>query len=215
MADYHSYIYDTTGRRVIGDFEGAYRNCQDVWPSQHDVHSLKYQTVVHLMKALGPGARLADIGAGYGDFVALLLKEGLNVTGYEISPTGVERGRQRFGFSDRLQVGDLKSGISAPDGAFDVVTLFGVFWFLLDSIDAAMQEVRRLTKPGGAFVVSISMVPNPIGAEVVGSYDDFLGHLQRHFRVREAMMIYLPGELAAGKPLADCATDMVVYCGVE
>ena len=89
VADYHSYIYDTTGRRILGDFEGAYRDCDDVWPTQHDVHTLKYRTVMHIMKSLGPRARLADIGAGYGDFVDVLLREGVDATGYEIAATAV------------------------------------------------------------------------------------------------------------------------------
>jgi SAM-dependent methyltransferase len=212
VADYHSYIYDTAGRRIVGDFEGAYRDCEDVWPTQHDVHTLKYRTVIHIMKSLGPGARLADIGAGYGDFVDVLLREGLDATGYEIAATAVARGRDRFGLGERLQVGDLKAGIPAPDAGFDVITLFGVFWFLLDRLDEAMAEVKRLMKPGGTFVVSMGMVPNPIGGEIVNSYDDFIGHLRHHFDVREAMLAYLHAELAGGKPLPECTTDMVVYC---
>lgn len=214
MANYHKFIYDTDGRKIIGDFEGAYSTCDDVWPSQHHTDLFKHRFVAHLLKSLGPEAKLADIGAGYGDYVAALIREGLNATGYEISPTAVERGRARFQLGDRLQVASLKDGIPAPDRSFDIVSLFGVLWYLLDRLDESMQEVKRVLTPGGRFVVSLSMVRDPIGGEVMGSYDDLLVLLRRHFSVRQAIVSYLNEDIADGKPLAQCATDMVVYCDV-
>jgi SAM-dependent methyltransferase len=215
MADYHKFIYDTAGRRIIGDFEGAYASCDDVWPSQHETDLFKHRFAAHLLRSLGPGARLADIGAGYGDFVADLLAEGLDATGYEISAAAVKRGRRRFRLGDRLQVASLKNGIPAADRSYDLVVLYGVLWFLLDALDASMIEVKRLLRPKGRFLVSLSMVRDPIGAEIIGSYDDLLTLLRRHFNVRQAIVSYLNEDVAAGKAVAECATDMVVYCDVE
>jgi SAM-dependent methyltransferase len=212
MADYHRYIYDTENRKIIGDFEQAYQSCEDTWPTQHHVHLLKYQSVLHMMRQRPQGARLADIGAGYGDFVALLVSKGLDATGFEISATAVDRGRARFGLGDRLQVGDLKRGIPAADASFDIVTLFGVFWFLLDCIPDAMAEVRRILRPGGTFIASLTMVTNPIGRETIGSYDDFLNHLRRYFVLDEATLAYSSADLQARRPVAECETDMIAYC---
>jgi SAM-dependent methyltransferase len=212
MADYHSYIYDRNARRIVGDFEGAYRNCPDTWPNQHDVHLQKYQSVIRLAHRIGPAARVADIGCGYGDFVALLRQERIDAVGYEIAAAAIEKGRERLGLGERLQVADLLKGIPTPDRSFDVVALFGVFWFLLGNVDQALRELQRILKPGGVLVASLSMVPDPIGREVVANYDDFLRHLRSRFDVREALLTYDSSAVAAGKPLAECPTDMVAYC---
>ncbi len=212
MADYHSYIYDRNARRIVGDFDGAYRNCDDTWPSQHDVHLQKYQSVIRLAHRLGPAAQVADIGCGYGDFVALLCQEKIDAVGFEIAASAVARGRERFGLGERLQTGDLLQGIPALDRSFDIVVLFGVFWFLLSDVDKALRELQRVLKPGGVLVASLSMVADPIGREVVANYDDFLRHLRSRFDVREALLTYDSGAVAAGKRLAECPTDMVAYC---
>ena len=212
MSDYHQYIYDRGARKIIGDFEAAYKNCEDTWPSQHDVHLLKYQSVFHRLRCLGPEARVADIGCGYGDFVAFLRRSGIDACGYEISPTAVAKGQERFGLDSHLAAADLLSGIPSADESFDVIVLFGVFWFLLDGIDAAMDEVKRLLKPGGILVASIGMVADPIGKETLGSYDDFIGHLRKHFAVTETALHADSSDLRRGLPYSQCATDLVAYC---
>ncbi len=214
MADYHNYIYDTKKRQIVGDFEGAYRNCEDTWPSQHDVHLHKYQSVLHLVKKLGPTTTLADIGCGYGDYVALLRQHGVNATGYEIAAAAVEKGRERFKLGEHIQVGDLTEGIPAPAASYDVVVLFGVFWFLLNDLDHALGELCRLLRPGGTLVASISMVNNPIGGEVLSSYEDYIRHLRRRFVVSETALYYDAKQLQASRLLAECSTDMVAYCHV-
>ena len=45
MADYHQYVIDVKGRKILGDFDGAYRNCNDVWPGQHDINAMKFRIV--------------------------------------------------------------------------------------------------------------------------------------------------------------------------
>ena len=42
---YHAYIYDFENRRIIGDFEGAYANEDEVWPSQFELDRPKYRLI--------------------------------------------------------------------------------------------------------------------------------------------------------------------------
>lgn len=210
MSDYHDYIYDLGARRIVGDFEGAYANVDDVWPSQHDVHILKFRTVRRI--AQETGGRVLDIGAGYGDFVADLAAAGVAARGVEISPTAVARGIERHPGID-LRVGDLRSGLPFADASHDIVVLFGVMWYLLDSVDACLREIRRVLRPGGLLAASLSMPEGtPIGSEVIGSYDDFVAILQRHFSVRETLLCHGHNDLRAGLPLSRCRTDMVALC---
>jgi SAM-dependent methyltransferase len=212
MAEYHKYIYDRGNRRIIGDFEGAYRECGDVWGSQHDTHIFKFQWVLWEALRRGDGTRVLDVGAGYGDFVARLLDAGVDAAGVEISATAVARGRERHGLGDRLRVGDLKEGLDVADASQDLVVVYGVFWFLLDRLDACLAELDRVLKPGGQLFCSLSMTADPIGKEIVGSYEDFAGVLRRRFSIAECMVNHDAASLAAGKPLSECPTDMVARC---
>ncbi len=210
MSDYHGFIYDTAARRIVGDFDGAYATCDDVWPSQHDVHILKFRTVRRI--AVDTGARVLDIGAGYGDFVADLAASGVDACGVEISAAAVAKGLARHPGID-LRAGDLRSGLPFADASFDVVVLFGVMWFLLDALDESLAEIRRVLRPGGLLAASISMPEGtPIGSEVIGSYDDFVAVLRRQFVVRETMLCHDHLDLQKGLPPAACKTDMVAWC---
>ncbi len=210
--DYHKYIYDRAARQITGDFEGAYRDCEDVWPTQHDVHIMKYQWALSRVREKGEDARLLDIGAGYGDFVALAREKGVDATGIEISSTAVEKGLARHPPGLKLMVGDLTEGLPCADHDYDVVVLFGVFWFLLDALDPSMDELMRVMRPDADLFVSVSMVSDPIGKEVMGNYHDFLEILRRHFVVRDLVLCYGPDGLQSDVPLAELATDMVAYC---
>jgi SAM-dependent methyltransferase len=213
MADYHKYIYDRENRKILGDFEGAYSACGDVWASQHDTHIVKFQWVLWEALRRGPSARVLDIGAGYGDFVAMLLRQGVDAAGIEISPSAVRKGRQTHRLpEDRLRVGDLGQGLDLPDASMDIVVVYGVFWFLLDRLDFCLGELDRILVPGGSIFCSLSMTADPIGGEIVGSYPDFVEVLRRRFTVAEAFVNADANALAKGQALDGCPTDIVVRC---
>ena len=46
-----------------------------------------------------PRGRLLDVGTGYGFFLALMQSRGWEAMGLEVSPTGVQDGRKRWGLS--------------------------------------------------------------------------------------------------------------------
>ena len=213
-AQYHKYIYDLEQKQIIGDFEGAYRDCDDVWPTQHAVHSLKYQDVLRRARQIGSHVRVLDIGAGYGDLISMLTAAGVDATGCEISPTAVLRGKERHGNHLRLEVGDLKRGLPYESYTFDIVVLFGLFWFLLDSIPVCLNEIRRLMKERGIFITSITIPDEPIGAEVISSHDDFISLIRQYFAIREVALLPEASALRKGDSIDGCETDLVVWCGL-
>ena len=211
MKRYQDYIFDFDNRRLRGDFDGAYRAFADVWPSQHDTHILKFQSILWQAKQRRPGAKLLDVGAGYGDFVRHATLSGLDCTGVEVSRAAVASGLARLG-PMKMIVADLRHGLPFADGQFDIVVVFGVFQYLMDATARAVDELRRVIAEGGLLAASTTLPADPIGKEYLGDYAQFAECLRRRFTVTEAFLGYDHQELAAGKPVGECATDFIAYC---
>ena len=96
-----------------------------------------------------PRGRLLDVGTGYGFFPALMQLRGWNVTGLEVSPTGVHYGRKRWGLRMLPQPWERAS---LQEKEFDVVTAFYVIEHLPDPL-AFLREVHRIVKPGGMILL--------------------------------------------------------------
>ena len=97
-----------------------------------------------------PGVRLLEIGSGTGAMLQTLLDEGAEAQGVELRQDLIDQARHHFGPLPLERV----DGTSLPfaDGSFDVVASFDVFEHIPDS-DAHLQEVRRVLKPAGWYVI--------------------------------------------------------------
>ena len=99
---------------------------------------------------LRPGMRLLDIGCGSGDFCALALARGAQVSGIDVAPAMVEIARERAAGAD-LRVGAMEH-LPWEDGAFDAVTGFNSLQFAADPVDA-LREWVRVVRPGGKLAI--------------------------------------------------------------
>lgn len=103
-------------------------------------------------------AQCLDIGCGGGANVARLLDRATqgHVWGIDYAPTSVEASRE-FNAGAIAQgccevlAGDV-ANLPFDDASLDVVTAFETVYFWPD-VDAAFAEVRRVLKPGGAFMI--------------------------------------------------------------
>ncbi|MBN1521876.1 MAG: class I SAM-dependent methyltransferase [Candidatus Aureabacteria bacterium] len=211
-SDYHQYIYDTKNRKLINDFEGAYKNCRDVWPSQYCTESAFYRTIYGIIQDRQRPFRVLDIGCGYGYFVNFLRERGFDAVGIDISRTAIEKGLQRFGDHGQLKTEDICNGLSYNDSAFDSVLLLGVLWFLLEKRDFCLREIQRVLRTDSLFFTSLHIPENPIGKEIIGSYEDFISFIRKYFQVIEAVKFYQRDAVARGDALSDCITDMLLVC---
>ncbi|HEX8204746.1 MAG TPA: class I SAM-dependent methyltransferase [Solirubrobacteraceae bacterium] len=94
-------------------------------------------------------ARLLDVGAGRGRFVAAARRAGYDATGIEPSPRGVAAAREAYG----VELAAVELGEARGEG-LDVVTA----WHVLEHLDdpgAALDRIRSLLRPGGTLVVGV------------------------------------------------------------
>jgi SAM-dependent methyltransferase len=215
--DYHSYIYDVPHRRIVGDFEAAYAECDDVWPTQHQLDLPHFVYIKGLVRERQKVARrrirVLDIGCGYGDLVNEL--NGLpdcQAVGLEISFSALKKGKERFG-GLHAAVADANAGLPIAEQAFDLILVLGVFWFLLSRREFCLGELKRVASTHANFVFTVHMPDDPIGKETMSCYDDFLRILRRDFEVLDAFRFYQPAALASEKRLDSVADDILVRCG--
>jgi len=111
-------------------------------------------TFEHHLKPLGriagpPGGRpLLDVGCYTGVFVEIAARHGWEAWGVEPSRWAVEQARGR---GLRVVRGTLDTA-ELPESYFAIVTLWDVIEHLIDPRDA-LEQVRRLLRPGGLVVV--------------------------------------------------------------
>lgn len=99
------------------------------------------------------GRRILDAACGPGLYAEELIRRGAEVVGLDQSPRMVELCRERVGQGD-FRVHDLADPISwLPDSSVDLV-LFALAIEYVDDRVAALRELRRVLRPGGALVLS-------------------------------------------------------------
>lgn len=99
------------------------------------------------------GLRVLDAACGPGLYAEELVRRGAHVTGFDQSPTMVSLSRDRVPQAD-FRVHDVSDPLDwLADGSMDVV-LFALALEYVDDRVAALRELRRVLRPGGALVLS-------------------------------------------------------------
>jgi ubiquinone/menaquinone biosynthesis C-methylase UbiE len=99
------------------------------------------------------GRRVLDAACGPGLYAAELARRGAGVTGFDQSPRMVEIARTRVPAGD-FRVHDLADPLGwLPDGSVDLALCALAIEYVDDRV-AALAELRRVLRPGGALVLS-------------------------------------------------------------
>jgi SAM-dependent methyltransferase len=150
---------------------------QHVWGTEPGFvgprHELRERLLLELFLSASPGRRVLNAGAGQGTFSTLLAERGFDVTSVDESAAAVEVLRERLsGPVEQADVADLPF----EDDSFDAAVLGEVLEHL-DDDGAALLEVHRVLRPGGAVAISV-----PAGPERFGASDRWAGHRRRYSR---------------------------------
>jgi len=109
------------------------------------------QRIEFLVRHVGRGKRVLDLGCRYGDLTQHYL-EGNEVVGVDIDAEALAECARRTGIETKVQ--DLNQALEFPDETFDVVVLAEVLEHL-PYPDLTLGEVRRVLRPGGILVGSV------------------------------------------------------------
>jgi SAM-dependent methyltransferase len=145
-----------------------------------------------LQRYAPPRARILDVGCGTGATSAALRRFG-DVRGLDMGLAALRHASARglvvaLGSAENLPVGDAQ---------FDVVVALDVLEHL-DDDRRALDEIRRVLRPGGVFLATVPAYPF-----LWSSHDEALGHRRRYRRAQLRERIS-----AAGFQIALCSYIM-------
>ena len=115
----------------------------------------KWESIFKELVSDAPGRRALDIGTGTGQLAVYLARAGFDVTGIDLSKNMISHARQHAIIKKLdidFQTGDAES-LEFGDNTFDAVVSRNLLW-TLPRPHQALQEWRRVLKPGGTLVVS-------------------------------------------------------------
>ena len=114
-----------------------------------------------LIRATGlePGVRCLELGAGTGEFTVRLAETGCALVALELSVATAEICRERLGGRAEVVVGNAETGEGVSGREFDAIVGVSVLHHL--DLDACLQTMRSLLRPGGRFAFSEPNMANP------------------------------------------------------
>jgi SAM-dependent methyltransferase len=151
---------------------------------------------------------ILELGCGHGALLYALQQAGYkNLCGVDGSPEQVAAA-QRLGIA-RVQQGDVMEVLSATaGGVFDVVVAYDLIeHFTKAELIPLVDEVHRVLKPGGRWIIHVPNAESPFGARM--RYADFT-HEQAFTRGSISQLL-----LASGFRSVQCFEDRPVMHGLK
>ncbi len=195
-----------TVERPIDDHEASVAGVRDYfdafaegeWERLEGTRAGQVSFEVHrrfLQRFITPGMRVLEVGAGPGRFTIELARLGASVVVTDLSPVQLELNDKyvtQAGLAaavERREIADVCHLPPYEAGEFDAVLAFGgPLSYAFDRVEAAIDGLFRVVRPGGPLVASVM--------STIGAYRQFL-----------------PGVVKIIETLGDDANDRVLSTG--
>jgi len=160
VGDGVSRLYDP---RHIAEFFDSYgeREWNRLVSTAYDRVSFEMHLRV-LSRHVHPGDRVLEAGAGAGRFTIELARLGASLTVTDISPEQIRLNEAKARAAGAAEAVEEWAVVDAcdlsryPAGSFDAAIGFGgLLGYALDRRDDALEELLRVTKPGGPVLLSV------------------------------------------------------------
>ncbi|MGH3345150.1 MAG: class I SAM-dependent methyltransferase [Carbonactinosporaceae bacterium] len=116
--------------------------------------------------AVTTGQRILEIGCGQGELVRLLMEDGFDARGVDISPEQVAVAHAAG--LDQVQLGDFHEHLGSTPAAWHAVVATDVLEHLdREEVMATFDGVARGLAPGGVFVARVPNAVGPFGGHVM------------------------------------------------
>jgi SAM-dependent methyltransferase len=181
--DYHDYVFDSKGRRFVGEFEKMYRAEEeggfDSW-HERDLRPLRKVIALDVLAQYN-FERILEIGCGKGTLTHLLKKKNNHVVATDISENAIVKARASYLDIDfRVMTAEESSVI---DERFDAVVVMGVFAY----VERWKECLANFPARARYCFVAEFIPPNPIG--FVKSVEELVSEFRRSFVVETKIVI--------------------------
>jgi ubiquinone/menaquinone biosynthesis C-methylase UbiE len=133
-----------------------------------------------------PGTRMLEIGIGTGRIALPILARGADVVGVDVSPRMLERlaanfAERRTAEPDRpwgqldARLCDI-TALPFPDASFDAAIVVHVL-HLVSAWRTALDEVLRVIRPGGVFLIGNDRAPGTVYSRLRGKWNTIVQEL--------------------------------------
>ena len=127
---------------------------EDVRLNRSQAARVEFLTTVHFIEQyLKPGDRIADIGAGAGEYSLYFARRGYQVSALELADNNIRAFREKLRPEDGIDLvqGNAVNLSRYADESFDAVLLFGPLYHLHAEADRqkCIAEARRVCKKDG------------------------------------------------------------------
>ena len=144
-------VFDRIANRE--DWERLYAGA----PNRLTYNFISRQRAVEEMLACIRLGQVLELGCGTGDLSPFLMERASGYTGVDISEAMIERARANYGRQigtgrARFEVGDCER-LQFGDASFEMVVAVALIEYLPDP-SKALDEMRRVLKPGGRLAIS-------------------------------------------------------------